>query len=51
MMNSTNNTSAVSTMNSEKLEEVSSYKYLAATLSKIGTITAKTTPALARRQK
>ena len=41
MVNSTNDTSADITMNGEKLEEVSKFKYLGATLSKDGTSTAE----------
>ena len=41
MTNSTNNISADISMNSQKLEEVSSFKYLGATLYKTGTCSAK----------
>ena len=41
MTNSTNNMSADITMNGQKLEEVTSFKYLGATLCKDGTCSAK----------
>ncbi|KAH3888988.1 hypothetical protein DPMN_013034 [Dreissena polymorpha] len=41
MVNSTTNTSATNAMNSRKLEEVTSFKYLGATLFKDGTSTAE----------
>ncbi|KAH3727088.1 hypothetical protein DPMN_053015 [Dreissena polymorpha] len=41
MVNSTNNTNANIAMNGKKLEEVTTFKYLGATLSKDGTRTAE----------
>ncbi|KAH3849984.1 hypothetical protein DPMN_092389 [Dreissena polymorpha] len=57
MVNSTTHTSADITMNGEKLADVTSFKYLDATLSKDGTITAvririaMATTAMARRSR
>ncbi|KAH3855785.1 hypothetical protein DPMN_098354 [Dreissena polymorpha] len=44
MVNSTTNIRAHITMNGEKQEEVTSFKYLGATLSKDGTSTAELGP-------